>query len=81
MELLPKWFYDEKRQIGTDYSNAREVETYDFQMQKIRDVKREIQDIKSAIDLDGCRSVLEIGTGTGEFAIEVSKYCKEDSFL
>lgn len=77
MELLPKWFYDEKRQIGTDYSDARVVETYDLRMQKIRDVKREIEAIKSAIDLDSCGSVLEIGTGTGEFAIEVSKYCKE----
>jgi len=53
------------------------VEAYDLRMQKIRDVKWEIQDIQSAIDLDGCSSVLEIGTGTGEFAIEVSKYCKE----
>lgn len=53
MELLPEWFYDEKRQIGTDYSDAREVKAYDLRMPKIRDVKREIQDIKSAIDLEG----------------------------
>lgn len=77
MKLLPKWFYDERQQIGTDYSDAKEVEEYDLRMQKIRNVKLEIKEIKVAINLNKDCSVLEIGTGTGELAIEVSKHCKE----
>ena len=77
MKLLPKWFYDEKQQIGTDYSDAKEVEEYDLRMQKIRNVKLEIEEIKMEINLNRDSSVLEIGTGTGELAMEVSKHCKE----
>lgn len=77
MKQLPKWFYDERQQIGTDYSDANEVEEYDMLMQKIRNVKLEIEEIRAAINLNRDSSVLEIGTGTGKLAIEVSKHCKE----
>jgi putative AdoMet-dependent methyltransferase len=71
------WRYDELKQIGTDYRDAAEVENYDIAMQSIRNVPREIQDILSLLKLGDDQTVLEIGTGTGEFAIAASRHCSK----
>lgn len=69
------WFYDEFKQIGTDYNNIKEVEIYDKNMQQLRDIKKEIADIIELTGIDRNKNVLEIGIGTGEFTVEISKHC------
>ena len=74
---LPEWYYDEFIQTGTDYSDKEEIQRYDRKMQKIRNINDEIQTMRTLIDLRPEDRVLEIGCGTGEFSIELSRHCKE----
>lgn len=77
--MLPmaELYYDELKQVGVDYADKKQVEEYDAQMQKLRDIKKEIEEISTAVNLKAEQVIVEIGTGTGEFAIEASKYCKK----
>jgi ubiquinone/menaquinone biosynthesis C-methylase UbiE len=77
LKTFARWYFNELQQVGVDYADIKEVQAYDLRMQKIRDVNKEIQDIMSAINLKEEHVILEIGTGTGELAVEVSKYCKK----
>ena len=77
MKSNVKWFYDETIQVGTDYQDISNVKAYDLQMAKFRDVKKEATDIIETISLGREHSLLEIGTGTGNFAIEAAKHCNE----
>lgn len=69
---MQPWYYDEFQQTGLDYSDALNVETYDKQMQRFRDYKKEAETIMKFLDLTPKAHVLEIGTGTGHFAIEAA---------
>jgi putative AdoMet-dependent methyltransferase len=71
------WQYDEMRHVGTDYNSEAEVENYDRRMGTIRDIQSEIQEIISAIDLSPDDTILEFGSGTGEFAAVVSERCRQ----
>lgn len=75
MKSNMEWLYDETTQVGTDYSDISNVQAYDTQMEKFRDVKKEATDIIDDICLERKHSLLEIGTGTGNFAIEAAKRC------
>ncbi len=77
MKSNMKWFYDEAVQVGTDYQDISNVQAYDMQMAKFRDAKKEATDIIKAICLGEEHSLLEIGTGTGNFAIEAAKNCNK----
>jgi len=77
MKLNKEWFYDETIQVGRNYQDISNVQAYDLQMAKFRDVKKEATDIIEAISLGREHSLLEIGTGTGNFAIEAAKHCNE----
>jgi len=77
MSSYPKWYYDELRQVGVDYASMDEVLAYDKHMQRIRNIKGEIKKIISDINLSKEQTILEIGTGTGELAIEFSRHCKK----
>ncbi|MDP2216287.1 MAG: class I SAM-dependent methyltransferase [Methanolobus sp.] len=74
---LPEWYYDEFIQTGTDYSDKEEIHRYDRKMQKIRNIKDEAETMRRLIDLRPEDRILEIGCGTGEFSIELSRHCKE----
>lgn len=69
------WQYDEQKQVGTDYTELSEVQAYDSQMQKLRDFKKETADFMKYTGLTLDQTVLEIGTGTGELALEIARYC------
>jgi ubiquinone/menaquinone biosynthesis C-methylase UbiE len=73
--IFPEWQYDEMQQVGTDYTDEAQVEAYDQRMQKLRDVKEETKGIIKSINLKENETILEIGTGTGSFAIEAAKIC------
>ncbi len=68
-----KWQYNELQQIGVDYANCEEVEEYDARMQKLRDIKTEINNLVEATAPTTKSKVLEFGTGTGEFAVALSR--------
>lgn len=76
MRKLPEWYYDEFTQSGTDYTKEEEVLSYDEKMLKIRDIQNEVETMRKLIDLQPGDSVLEIGCGTGEFSIGLSKHCR-----
>ncbi|WP_407355075.1 class I SAM-dependent methyltransferase [Methanolobus sp. WCC5] len=76
MRKLPVWYYDEFVQNGTDYTNRDEILGYDQSMDKIRNIGKEMETMLGLIDLRPGEKVLEIGCGTGEFTIELSKHCK-----
>ncbi len=63
------------QQVGTDYTDSANVEAYDRQMQRLSDVKEETRAIIQSIDLKENETILEIGTGTGSFAIEAARHC------
>lgn len=75
MSSFPTWHYDELIQIGTDYASVEEVRIYDERMNKLRNIKAETDDIGNALNLTKNHSILEIGAGTGECALELSKRC------
>jgi putative AdoMet-dependent methyltransferase len=70
------WQYDETVQIGTDYQSEDEVRKYDQVMQRIRNVENEAAEIAEAIAVSRRTTVWEIGTGTGECALRISRSCR-----
>lgn len=77
MRENPAWQHDEAKQIGTDYEDVSEIRAYDERMAKIRDVGREVREILDLLDLTPEATVLEIGTGTGEFPIAAVERCSK----
>lgn len=77
MKELPEWYYAEFVQKGTDYTSQKEILNYDRKMRTIRNIAEEAETMIKLIDLQQKDSVLEIGCGTGEFSIELSKYCEK----
>ncbi|MBB3128660.1 ubiquinone/menaquinone biosynthesis C-methylase UbiE [Paenibacillus rhizosphaerae] len=67
------WFYDEVRQVGTDFTNMEQVKKYDSNMS---DRSGEVKKLISVLKLDGSQTVLEIGTGTGSIAVGLASACK-----
>lgn len=69
------WQYDEFKQIGTDYDSIEEVEAYDRRMQSLRDVAGEAAHILDVLGVTPESTIVEIGAGTGEFAIRAAARC------
>jgi putative AdoMet-dependent methyltransferase len=76
MTAIDAWQYNEMRQIGTDYGSEAEVQAYDERMSRLRDIRSETVRIIEALELKKQHTVLEVGTGTGECATELSMHCK-----
>lgn len=77
MKKHPRWYYNEFKQVGVDYSDIDEVQAYDLNMQKLRDIKKEAAIIRNVLKISDSDFVLEIGTGTGELALNLSPYCRK----
>jgi putative AdoMet-dependent methyltransferase len=71
----PSWQYHEPDHPGADFDALAEI--YDRNMQKYRDIQGEIQEIMDFLDLKSDQTVLEIGTGTGEFALAAARHCRK----
>ncbi|HOD82831.1 MAG: Demethylrebeccamycin-D-glucose O-methyltransferase [Planctomycetes bacterium ADurb.Bin126] len=69
----PDWLWDEMRQVGTDYADVAEVAAYDARMAQVRDVDRENAGILRLLGLPKGADVLEIGCGTGRFALAAAR--------
>lgn len=68
MRDRPAWFYDETKQIGTDYEDLWEIQIYDQRMTNIRDVDREVVEVNH-LGLSPEAKVLELGCGTEKLPI------------
>lgn len=77
MSNINPWHYNEYQQIGTDYQDVVTVQTYEEKMSQFRDFQQEAHDIMSYIHLKADQTLLEIGTGTGHFAVEAARYCHQ----
>ncbi len=76
---MKDWIYNEFKHVGVDYSQKENAEIYDDQMESFRDYENEAKLI-----IDGCgfknpenSTVIDIGCGTGAFAIHAAKYFKK----
>ncbi len=75
MKKPPSWQYDEFEQVGVNYENQAEVDAYDSRHAQFRDVDAECASILEVLSLTPQSVVIEIGTGTGAFAIHAARCC------
>jgi len=61
--------WNELQQVGTDYNDLAEIANYDARMATCRDVDGENKALLATLNLPEKASVLEIGCGTGRFAL------------
>jgi putative AdoMet-dependent methyltransferase len=70
------WFYDEMRHSGVDYSDLAQVQAYDEKHQKFRDYEKASQAIIGRLGLGPGDTVIDMGAGTGAFALCAARTCK-----
>jgi putative AdoMet-dependent methyltransferase len=71
----PNWFYDELKHAGVDYSDPAQVQVYDERHQKFRDYKKGAEGILQALGFGAPPTVLDMGCGTGAFALHAAPHC------
>lgn len=67
------WQFDEYQQIGRDYTAASEVQVYDESHAQFRDIVAESNETLDRLNLAPGEVLIDIGCGTGTFAIEAVK--------
>jgi putative AdoMet-dependent methyltransferase len=65
----PAWRYDERKCCGVNFDSFFVARSYDQYHQTFRDYRREAEQIVAALGLDHSATVLDMGCGTGAFAI------------
>lgn len=71
MTTHPAWYYNELQQVGVDFEDIAQVAAYD---RKQKSNTPEInQTLIHRLGITTGQTVIEIGTGTGNFAIEAAK--------
>lgn len=72
MEDRLSWQYDEFKQVGTDYSEAAEVEIYDLSHARFRDIEDENNVILDTLGIGKNDVLLDFGAGTGSLAVKAA---------
>jgi len=72
-----KWLFDETKHAGVDYSDPELVKAYDARHQKFRDFEKDSEAILNRLDLGPDQTLIEMGAGTGTFALYAAKRCKK----
>ncbi len=73
MKDIPIWQYDELKHPGEDFNS--EASIYDERQLKTRDVQGEIRECLGLLNLQPEQVLLDIGAGTGEFAVAAAGHC------
>ncbi len=69
------WQYDEFKQVGTDYGNETEVQTYDSSHASFRDIETESIRVLDLLEIKEGNTLIDFGSGTGTFAIQAARRC------
>lgn len=77
IKLKHTWYYNEFQQVGLDFENTDEVKRYDSDIENSRNRREELNYLSDAVELKPEHVLMEIGTATGEFAVEFSKICRK----
>ncbi len=70
----PGWQYDETKSCGAKFNSLKCARRHDKQHRKFRDYQKESQEIMAQLAFDTDRTVIDMGCGTGAFAIHAAKY-------
>jgi putative AdoMet-dependent methyltransferase len=76
MNPAPKWQYNEMKFSGVDYSRIDQVAAYDSMHMKFRDYTKSSEEIIRCLSLDSNSTVIDLGSGTGAFALHAAKRCR-----
>ena len=71
------WLYNEFKQTGRNYEEQSEVARYDSSHADFRNLDAEAETALRQIEADANTTLLDIGCGTGNFAIAAAAICKE----
>jgi len=77
MQKHPLWQYDEMKPVGVDYTSTQKVQDYDDKINKVRNIEKESSDILKELCISKEQRIIELGTGTGNFAIAAAKDCQK----
>jgi putative AdoMet-dependent methyltransferase len=70
----PDWYYDDLKQVGTDFADAREVATYDER--QTDDLAKDAA-LLERLGLEASATLADIGCGTGLLACAAAKIARE----
>jgi cyclopropane fatty-acyl-phospholipid synthase-like methyltransferase len=70
---MADWYYDDLRQVGLDFEDVAAVEAYDRNQ---RTSAEEDLALLDRLGLNADHVVIDIGCGTGAFAIEAARRCR-----
>lgn len=73
----PRWQYDERKPCGVNYNNTWHAWSYDRSHRKFRDYEAEGEEIIAALGSNKNHVVMDMGCGTGAFAIHAAKFFKK----
>jgi putative AdoMet-dependent methyltransferase len=73
----PVWRYDERKCCGVNFCNVFVASRYDRYHEAFRDYQREAEQIAAALGLDHSATVLDMGCGTGAFAVHAAPYYRK----
>jgi len=73
----PVWRYDERKCCGVNFNSFFVASRYDQCHEAFRDYRREAEQIVAALGLDRSAVVLDMGCGTGAFAIPAAPYYRK----
>jgi len=69
----PPWRYDEMKPCGFNYNNWFLARVYDTYHQLFRNYEQEAEQIAERLDVGASSAVLDMGCGTGAFAIHAAR--------
>jgi len=73
----PKWLFDETKHAGVDYNDPAQVQVYDARHQEFRNYEKDSEAIIERIKLEPHQTLIDLGTGTGAFALHAARRCKK----
>ena len=77
MLKIPKWTYNEMKQTDVDYASVEQVQRYDDMHQRFRDYEKDSDAITKLLELGSKSTVIDMGAGTGAFALHAAKHCRK----